>query len=296
MNEIVILTPDPSDTSFSGQWPQVFDRLSSALGTSGLNAVASPWTDHVEDASALQAARLVLPLVVWGYHRDPVRWLHACRSWRDAGVRLLNPASVLAWNADKSYLQRLSERGVAIPQTIWSERISQDCVERAFDELQAEALVVKPRVSGGAWQTSRVSRGQRLQSAPAGPAMIQAYLSSIETEGETSLLFFGDRFSHAVNKRPTAGDFRIQVQFGGRYSALAELPAGALELAEKALEVIDEDLLYARIDIARSASQGWVVMEVELIEPDFYLGAAPDGGHRFARAVIERLETGDSRP
>ena len=44
--------------------------------------------------------------------------------------------------------------------------------------------------------------------------MIQPYLPSIETEGETSLLFFGGRFSHAVNKRPVPGEFRIQVQFG----------------------------------------------------------------------------------
>jgi glutathione synthase/RimK-type ligase-like ATP-grasp enzyme len=119
--------------------------------------------------------------------------------------------------------------------------------------------------------------------------MIQPYLRSIETEGETSLLFFGGRFSHAVNKQPVEGDFRIQAQFGGRYVALAEPPEAALELAQGTLRVINEDLLYARIDVARTNSGEWVLMEAELIEPDFYLGAAPGGGERFAEAVLNRL-------
>ena len=119
--------------------------------------------------------------------------------------------------------------------------------------------------------------------------MIQPYLPSIETEGETSLLFFGGKLSHVVNKRPVAGEFRIQVQFGGQYVALAEPPAGALALAEQTLAAIDEDLLYARIDMAQGADGGWLLMEAELIEPDFYLGSAPEGGARFAEAVKRRL-------
>src|SRR3546814_15264721 len=74
-------------------------------------------------------------------------------------------------------------------------------------------------VSGGAWKTRRLRRGDALDGTPDGGAMIQPYLPSIETEGETSLLFFGGRLSHVVNKRPVAGDFRIQVQFGGLYTA-----------------------------------------------------------------------------
>ena len=37
------------------------------------------------------------------------------------------------------------------------------------------------------------------------------------------------------------------------------------------------------------ADGGWLLMEAELIEPDFYLGAAQEGGARFAAAVKERL-------
>ncbi|SFS32613.1 hypothetical protein SAMN05192570_0625 [Brevundimonas viscosa] len=289
VTEIAVLTPDPADPSFAGQWPGVLERLSEALATAGLAARPNPWTAHVEDASGLRGFPLVLPLIAWGYHRDHDRWLQACATWQAAGVRMLNPPSVLAWNSDKSYLGRLAEKGVAVPETIWVEAVAQADVDAAFDRLGAETLIVKPRVSGGAWKTLRLSRGDRLADAPDEPAMVQPYLPSIESEGETSLLFFGGALSHVVNKRPAAGEFRIQTQFGGRYVALAEPPPGALELARATLAAIDEDLLYARIDMAQGPDGEWLLMEAELIEPDFYLGSAPQGGARFAQAVKARL-------
>jgi glutathione synthase/RimK-type ligase-like ATP-grasp enzyme len=289
MTQIAVLTPDPSDPSYAGQWPGVLERLQAALATEGITVEPMAWTDHIEDASALKAFPLVLPLIVWGYHRDHARWVKACATWEAAGVRMLNPPSVLRWNSDKSYLRRLAERGVAMPLTQWVEGVTQADVDAAFDRFGTDMVVVKPRVSGGAWQTLRLSRGEQMQGAPDGAAMIQPYLPSIETEGETSLLIFGGRLSHVVNKRPVNGDFRIQVQYGGQYVALPEPPEGAWDLAQQTLAAIDEDLLYARIDMARSPDGSWLLMEAELIEPDFYLGSAPEGGRRFAHAVKARL-------
>ena len=289
MTRIAVLTPDPADPSYEGQWPGVLERLAEALATAGITVEPTPWTDHVEDASGLTGYPLVLPLIVWGYHRDHARWMQACATWAAAGVRMLNPPSVIGWNSDKSYLGRLAEKGVAIAPTIWVDGVTQGDVDAAFDRFGTGVVIVKPRVSGGAWKTLRLSRGERLEGAPDGPAMIQPYLPTIETEGETSLLFFGGELSHVVGKRPVAGEFRIQVQYGGQYAALPEPPAGALSLAEQTLAAIGEDLLYARIDMARSPEGQWLLMEAELIEPDFYLGSAPEGGRRFAEAVRARL-------
>ena len=290
MTEIAVLTPDPSDPSYAGQWPGVLERLGEALAAAGLTAVPTPWTDHVTEASGLTRFPLVLPLIAWGYHRDHGRWMQACATWAAAGVRMLNPPSVLGWNSDKSYLGRLAEQGVAIPDTIWVDGVTQADVDAAFDRFEVEQIVVKPRVSGGAWKTLRLARGERMAGAPEGPAMIQPYLPTIETEGETSLLFFGGALSHVVEKRPVPGEFRVQVQYGGGYVALPEPPTGALALAEQTLAAIGEDLLYARIDMARGPDGGWLLMEAELIEPDFYLGTAPEGGKRFAAAVRARLQ------
>lgn len=289
MTEIAVLTPSPSDPSYAGQWPGVLERLQQALALADVTATPTPWPDHVDDASALTGYPLVLPLLAWGYHRDHALWMKGCATWAEAGVRLLNPPSVLGWNSDKSYLGRLAGQGVAIPPTLWIDGPSQTDIDAAFNRLGAEEVVVKPRVSGGAWKTLRLRRGEVMADAPEGPAMIQPYLPAIETEGETSLLFFGGALSHVVRKQPVPGEFRVQVQYGGGYTALPEPPAGAMELAERTLAAIGEDLLYARIDMARGADGGWLLMEAELIEPDFYLGTAPDGGQRFADAVRARL-------
>jgi hypothetical protein len=42
--------------------------------------------------------------------------------------------------------------------------------------------------------------------------------------------------------------------------------------------------------MAQGPDGQWLLMEAELIEPDFYLGAAPEGGARFAEAVKARLQ------
>lgn len=285
MTDIVILTPNPDDPSFAGQWPGVLERLVTVLAEGGLAARPEAWTDHIDSADGLAGADLVMPLVAWGYHRDHARWMQACATWQAAGVRMLNPPVVLAWNSDKSYLKRLGEAGVPIPATIWSEQVTPDQVAAAFDALGADELVVKPRVSGGGWQTTRLKRGEALTEAPDGPALLQPFIAALESEGELSLLFFGGRFSHAVRKRPRAGEFRIQQQFGGLYAPEPVPDPAALELAARVLATVEEDLLYARIDLARGAEGEWLLMEAELIEPDFYLNHAPDGGHAFAAAV-----------
>ncbi|MDQ1191456.1 glutathione synthase/RimK-type ligase-like ATP-grasp enzyme [Brevundimonas vesicularis] len=289
MTQIAVLTPDPADKTYVGRWPQVLERLKATLESTGATVTATPWTDHVGDASGLAAYDLILPVIAWGYHRDHGRWLKACATWSEAGLAIANPAQVLRWNSDKAYLARLADKGVPIPHTRWTDRVTQDQVDAAFAETGAPVLIVKPTVSAGAFRTLRLTPSEVLDDAPEGAAMIQPYLKSIETEGETSLLFFGGRFSHAVNKRPVAGDFRIQVQFGGLYRAVTP-DAAAMALAEQVLAAIDEPLLYARIDMAHDDAGQWVLMEAELIEPDFYLDHDPANGAGFAEAVKARLE------
>lgn len=292
MTEVAILTPDPAETGFVDLWQAVLERLRDALAAAGVTATPIPWTAHVERCDELQRFPLVLPLLAWGYHFDHARWLRACRTWEAAALPLANPAAVLAWNSDKHYLQALQQRGVAIPHTFWTQRVTAQHIDDAFAATGAEQLIVKPTVSGGAWQTQCLRRGDALQDLPAGDAMIQPFLPAIQHQGETSLLFFGGRLSHAVNKRPVSGEFRVQSQYGGVYTALPAPPPGALALAEQTLVAIDAPLLYARIDMVPDGDGRWLLMEAELIEPDLYLGADPRQGAAFGRTVQERVSDG----
>ena len=42
---------------------------------------------------------------------------------------MLNPPSVLGWNSDKSYLGRLADKGISIPDTVWIDSATQGDVE-----------------------------------------------------------------------------------------------------------------------------------------------------------------------
>ena len=295
MSQVAILTPDPAETAYPELWPKVLARLQRALDGVGISAVPTPWTAHTDDASGLHDYACVLPLLAWGYHHDAVRWRRACATWQRGGVRLANPASVLAWNTDKRYLRELAQRGVAIPSTTFTDVLSQEDVERAFADTGADELIVKPAVSGGAWMTQRLRRGDKAAAVGGMTMLLQPYLHTIETQGETSLLYFGGRLSHAVNKRPLVGEFRIQEEFGGEYTLVPEPAAGALALAGQVLDAVGEPLLYARIDMVPDANGRWLLMEAELIEPDFYLGVDSRQGAGFAQALDNVIRAGDMR-
>lgn len=287
--QVAILVPDPDDHSYTGLWQRILERLQAALASEGITLVPTPWTAHVEDAAGLLGHAHVLPLLTWGYHREPARWLQACATWQRAGLAISNPADVLAWNSDKRYLQRLAEQGVAVPHSVFADTVDADVVAAAFERIGGDELIVKPTVSGGAWKTQRLRRGDAVEDSGV-PMLLQPYLPTIERDGETSLLYFGGALSHVVNKRPPAGEFRVQEQFGGAYTVLDAPPAGALALADATLAAIGTPLLYARIDTVPDEHGRWLLMEAELIEPDFYLGVDPARGAGFARALRERLQ------
>ena len=291
MPRVVILTPASGNNDHPELWRKVLQRLQDALAAVGIDAVGSPWVEHVDDARDLQQADGVLPLLAWGYHKEQARWLQACVEWARQGVPMANPPRVLSWNSDKRYLQQLATQDVAIPPTTFTDTVSMEVVDRVVAETGAGELIIKPAVSAGAWKTQRVQRGQPVEASEGVPMLLQPYLPAIETAGETSLLYFGGVFSHAVTKRPVSGEFRIQEEFGGIYELLATPPAGGAALAEQVLAAVGEPLLYARIDMVPDHDGRWLLMEAELIEPDFYLGADPAGGQRFAHALQDWLHT-----
>jgi hypothetical protein len=284
MRKVCILTPDRGDEAHETRWDQVFERNAAALGAAGIEVEAHSWTE----AEDLGRYALVMPLLVWGYVRDHARWLASVALWEKEGVRLQNPASALAWNSRKTYLGRLAERGAPVVPALFFDRLSEVDMTGAAARFGTDRLVAKPQVSHGAWQTIRWSPGDPILGGPEGPAIVQPYLAEIETSGEISLLYFGGRFSHAIRKRPQPGDFRVQPEHRGIITPHAAEP-DEHRAAEAVLAAIDEDLLYARVDLVRGEGGAPALIEIELIEPDLYLGFDPAEGDGFAAAVAERI-------
>lgn len=257
------------------------------LAARGIEVVPVVWTELLPeriDAVVLRST--------WDYHLRLPEFL----AWVDAievsGIPLFNQPSTVRWNVDKQYLLELEACGVPIVPTRHAARGS--TVELAAllrDAGWAEA-VVKPSVSGGAFETWRavprdadtVRFARQLETMD---CLVQPFVPELISEGEWSLLFFRGVFSHAVLKRPERGDFRVQEEFGGVAHAAEPSPA-IVEAATRALAASGQETLYARVDgVVRGGR--FEVMELELVEPSLFLGESPGAAGRFAQALVESL-------
>ena len=119
---IAVLTPDPEDEGYHTRWREVLADTSASLRSAGLDVAGVNWAS----GDPLQGFALVMPLLVWGYHRAGPRWRQAVTRWEAEGVRIANPPSVLSWNADKAYLGRLARQGASVVPTIYADRLSED--------------------------------------------------------------------------------------------------------------------------------------------------------------------------
>lgn len=211
-----------------------------------------------------------------------------------ARVPVLNPPALVRWNAHKTYLRDLAERGVASVPTAWVERVDEDSVAAAFEALPADELVAKPVVGANAVRQVRLRRGQPLPPVaqrPPGAALIQPFLPAVQDEGELSFVFCGGELSHALRKVPRRGDYRVQASYGGAEVAHAASPA-EVEGARAVLAAMPSTAapLYARVDQVRGPDGRLLLMELEVIEPYLYPLQGPELGPRFAVALERALE------
>lgn len=221
----------------------------------------------------------------WDYHERPEQFVETLETFGRAGLPVFNRPEVVRWNLRKTYLRELGPSAI---ETIWVERADAVTIAQAFDALGAAEIVVKPQVGAGSIRTVRLKRNTwsdaDLIGAPLGEAMIQPFLSTIETEGERSLFWFGGKYSHAIRKVPEGGSWLANIPGKTRFVAEAPPPA-ALEAAEAARERAPKDLLYVRIDLVLGDDGGWRVIEIEAIEPYLFLDFAPEGARFFVDAI-----------
>ena len=165
-------------------------------------------------------------------------------------------------------------------------------IEEARREFGSEWLVIKPPVSASAMGTHRLGPNDDLPNdSVRRPMIIQPLIEEIGRTGEFSLMLFGGEYSHAVVKRPKSGDFRVQEYHGGVTTACNAPPAGAIELAQRALAAAPAKATYARMDIVPDDEGTLRIMELELIEPSLFLDYAPNAPAAFTRAILSSVRT-----
>jgi len=269
-------------------------HLTPAFEAEGFEVELVRWRGAAERAEEFDA---VLPLFVWDYFEGNEDEFLTEMAKIDARTKLFNGFDVLKWNSNKTYLEALAREGAPVIRTLHVDRATERVVTAAFETLKTETLVIKPQVGGGAWRQALYKKGDPFPSKdtlPPETAMIQAFLPSVQSEGEYSFLYFGGKFSHAVLKKPKSGDYRIQSTYGGIEEPYTPTTQER-ETTRNILNHLDYTPLYARIDLLRGLEGSLKLIELELIEPYLYLafadgeGAENKGAKSLAATLAKRL-------
>ncbi len=264
-----------------------------ALVELGVEAELAVWDDAGVDWSSYDA---VVIRSTWDYTARLDEFLAWAQSVEAAGTQLHNSAAVLGWNTHKGYLIELEERGAPIVETAWLGAGDTADLAAIAKDRGWDGVVAKPAVGAGSEGLIVCRTGEdpaahqaAFEALTAGSdTMVQPFVSSV-VDGELSIVVIGGVVSHAVRKIPAAGDVRVQIEFGGSYTA-EEPDADAAALATWLVEATGHDLLFARVDLLADSDGSWLLGELELVEPALMLAWDPASAGRLAAALLARLD------
>ncbi|MEU4471300.1 hypothetical protein [Micromonospora sp. NPDC023888] len=276
--------------------------LLDACTAAGLAAEVRDWEDPAVDWSAYDVVLLRSP---WTYVDRLPAFLTWCERV-DAVTELHNPLPVVEWSLNKSYLADLAAHGVpVVPSTFVSPDADPAVAVRQFLAVHPDAreFVVKPTVGAYSKDVQRFVRALEADAAAhvarlrseGFAALLQPYVESVDRAGETDLIYFDGVYSHAIRKSAMLmPDGTVNVPtFESRTPREADADERAVASAALAAAgahlMLDRPLVYARVDVIRTADGTPVVLELELCEPSLNLPFTDHGATRFAEAVAGRL-------
>ncbi len=265
--------------------------LLAALGALAIEARPILWDDpkvRWTDFSALVLRSC------WDYHLRAGEFRKWLSLLERMNVPLWNPVPLVRWNMHKFYLRDLAAKGLLIPATHWADQGSGTTLSAIMREHKWTQAIVKPAISASAtdtWRTTSKARADGVRFAELverSDVLVQEVVPEITTEGEWSLMFIGGAFSHSTIKRPSPGDFRVQTEFGGSAEP-RPAPPEIIAAGERLAGHIPTPWLFARIDGVMTG-RGFMLMEIECIEPLMFFDHAPGSHGRFAAALAACLD------
>ncbi|MCX7553744.1 hypothetical protein OS175_07625 [Marinicella sp. S1101] len=272
--------------------------LFESLRAIGFDVDILPW-DSAVDWSKFDAA---LIRSVWDYHERHSAfncWLKKVSSL----THLINPIRTIQWNSNKIYLRELGTSGIRTAPTVWINENNQNHFNEFINDTSAEQYFLKPVIGADSSGTFRfadtpndIQQAQQhlKQWLPQFEMMLQPYMKSVETYGETSLIYFAGRYSHAVRKIPQLGDYRVQDTFGAQ-DITHQPNEDELLLSEQCLRHMASHKLhahYARFDFLNDEKGQACLNEAELIEPSLFFNHGPNAAFALANVIQDYLSTG----
>ncbi len=262
--------------------------------TAALDVADQKWQIINWDNASIDWSQFSIAVLrsTWDYYAR----LNEFVAWVDrvsTQTQLQNPAEIVRWNVDKRYLQELSANSIPVMETTFVAQPSD-----ITPELIAQDVIIKPVVSAGSNNTARhrsdaVAARAQLDHilANGGVAMLQPYSPTIDSVGETGLVFLSGEFSHAFGKDAVFGEaeqvhngVHVQEVITARVAKADELALGDA-IIKFLVNKFGITPLYARVDMVTNIDGVPEIMEVELTEPSLYLHLDADSPERAATAL-----------
>jgi len=262
--------------------------------TAALDAAQQKWQIVNWDDASIDWTQFSIAVLrsTWDYYARLDEFI----AWVDhvsTQTTLCNPAEIVRWNVDKRYLQEMSAHGIPVMATTFVAQLID-----ITQELIAQDVIIKPVVSAGSNNTARhrndpVAARAQLDHilSDAGVAMVQPYSPTIDSVGETGLVYLGGKFSHAFGKDAVFGEAE-QVHNGVHVQeVITARTANPNEhlLGDSVMKFLINKFgvtpLYARIDMVTNIDGVPEIMEVELTEPSLYLHLDAGSPERAATAL-----------
>jgi glutathione synthase/RimK-type ligase-like ATP-grasp enzyme len=280
------LDADPTSSFRGGNVDPDWPLLWAALDEVDLAGVHCVWDDERVDWDRFD---LTVVRSTWDYSNRRDDFL----AWAANVPRLFNPYDVLEYSSDKHYLADLGEAGHRIVPSFF-------CDVGEAPVFPTGDFVVKPCVGAGSVDAERFGADELEQASAhvrslherGRDVLIQPYVSSVDEFGERALVFIDGGFSHAMTKGPMLNTPAAQRDALFRLEQMknAQAEPDALVFAERVLGDLEwRDLLYARVDLVRD-DHGWILMELELVEPFLFLQFEPEAARRLALGIARRRE------
>ncbi len=293
MLDIVLLTEARYENPVHPDWYVnnilLEDRLvKEALERRGLRVARKDWA--TADFNWAQT-RYALFRTTWDYFDQFEKFNHWLNQTASL-TRFINPVEQIRWNMDKHYLLDLQKAGIAIPETHFISKGSENSLKELHESLGWKDTVLKPTVSGAARHTYRLSDAtlekhedlfsQLMQKED---FMLQPFQYYIKEKGELSLMVIDGKYTHAVLKVAKKGDFRVQDDFGGTVHDYVPSQK-EIDFSERAVAACHPTSVYARVDLFYDNHNQLVVGELELIEPEMWFRKNPEAAELLAEAIL----------
>ena len=224
----------------------------------------------------------------WDYQQKEELFFKTLQSIEASTAILYNSLDAVRWNINKRYLLELERENISIIPSKFYDTFNFEIISHLFSFFNENKLIIKPCVSANADDTFILKLSEMNSLKPVlenifyqKDFLVQPFINSIKSEGEYSLIYFGNKLSHVLLKTPKNGDFRVQEEHGGILKAIKKPECSLIDFGNNIMENVPYQCLYSRVDVVRN-DNNYLLMEVELIEPSLYFNMDPKSPQMFA--------------